>query len=90
MACRASRSCSAPITETWRERRDDIERQAERIDGALRSTAASPASSEPLTSALLAEAVSGIAATFEPAFGGFGRAPKFPAASTLELLLRRG
>ena len=78
------------ITDTWRERRDDIERQAERIDGALRSTAASPASSEPLTSALLAEAASGIAATFEPAFGGFGRAPKFPAASTLELLLRRG
>ena len=32
----------------------------------------------------------GIAATFEPAFGGFGRAPKFPAASTLEFLLRRG
>ena len=78
------------ITETWRERRDDIERQAERIDGALRTTAASQASGEPLTSALLAEAASGIAATFEPAFGGFGRAPKFPAASTLELLLRRG
>ena len=32
----------------------------------------------------------GIARTFEPSFGGFGRAPKFPAASTLELLLRRG
>ena len=29
------------VAETWRERRDDIERQAERIDGALRSTAAS-------------------------------------------------
>ena len=28
------------VAETWRERRDDIERQAERIDGALRSTAA--------------------------------------------------
>ena len=30
-----------------------------------------------------------IARTFEPAYGGFGRAPKFPPASTLELLLRR-
>ena len=48
------------------------------------------ASTEPLTSSLLSEAARGIAATFEPAFGGFGRAPKFPAASTLELLLRRG
>ena len=79
------------ISETWRERRDDIERQAERIDGALRSTARLGRRRRgPLTSALLAEAARGIAATFEPAFGGFGRAPKFPAASTLELLLRRG
>ena len=78
------------VHQTWRERRDDIERQAERIDSALRSTAGSGASTEPLTSALLVEAARGIAATFEPAFGGFGRAPKFPAASTLELLLRRG
>jgi uncharacterized protein len=78
------------VAETWRERRDDIERQAERIDGALRSTTGSEASTEPLTASLLSEAARGIAATYEPAFGGFGRAPKFPAASTLELLLRRG
>jgi uncharacterized protein len=78
------------VAETWRERRDDIERQAERIDGALRSTAGTGPSTEPLTSALLTDAKRAIAATFEPAFGGFGRAPKFPAASTLELLLRRG
>ena len=45
---------------------------------------------EPLTASLVSEAVRGIARTFEPAFGGFGRAPKFPAASTIELLLRRG
>ncbi|MGH3127980.1 MAG: thioredoxin domain-containing protein [Gaiellaceae bacterium] len=78
------------VSETWRERRDDIERQAERIDGALRSTASSGPSTGLLTSALLSEAAGGIAATFEPAFGGFGRAPKFPAASSLEFLLRRG
>ena len=77
------------VAETWRERRDDIERQAERIDGALRSTAGSGPSTEPLTSSLLSDAARTIAATFEPAFGGFGRAPKFPAASTLEFLLRR-
>jgi uncharacterized protein len=78
------------VAETWRLRRDDIEQQAARIDDALRSTAGAEPSTEPLTSALLDEAVRSIAATFEPAFGGFGRAPKFPAASTLELLLRRG
>ncbi len=31
------------VAETWRERRDDIERQAARIDGALRATAGSEA-----------------------------------------------
>jgi uncharacterized protein YyaL (SSP411 family) len=78
------------VAETWRERRDDIERQASRIDDALRSTAGSEPSTEPLTPSLISEAIRGIAATFEPSFGGFGRAPKFPAASTLEFLLRRG
>jgi uncharacterized protein YyaL (SSP411 family) len=33
--------------------------------------------------------VRGLAASFEPAFGGWGRAPKFPNAPVLELLLRR-
>ena len=78
------------VAQTWRERRGDVDRQASRIDEALRSVAKSPPSGEPLTASLLAEAARGIARTFEPAFGGFGRAPKFPAASTLEFLLRRG
>ena len=78
------------VSQTWRERRDDIERQASRIADALRSVAQTPPSAEPLTSSLLSEGARGIAGTFEPAFGGFGRAPKFPAASTLEFLLRRG
>jgi uncharacterized protein YyaL (SSP411 family) len=78
------------VSKAWRERRPDIEREAGRIDESLRQGAQFRASSEPLTSSLLGEAARGIAATFEPAYGGFGRAPKFPAASTLELLLRRG
>src|SRR5205814_8900698 len=38
----------------------------------------------------LGEAVRGLRAQFDPQWGGFGGAPKFPPASTLELLLRRG
>jgi uncharacterized protein YyaL (SSP411 family) len=78
------------VAKAWRERREDIEREAGRIDDSLRRGSHGRPSTEPLTSSLLSEAARGIAATFEPAFGGFGRAPKFPAASTLELLLRRG
>ena len=77
------------VARTWRERRDDVERQAGRIDDALRSTSNAPPSTEPLTESLLGDAARAVARTFEPVFGGFGRAPKFPAASTLELLLRR-
>jgi uncharacterized protein len=78
------------VAEAWREQRENVERQAGRIDESLRRGALQRPSSEPLTSSLLSEAARVIAATFEPAFGGFGRAPKFPAASTLEFLLRRG
>ena len=78
------------VAAAWRERRGDVEQQAGRIDEAVRrGTLASP-SRRPLTESLLAEAARGIARTFEPSHGGFGRAPKFPPASTLEFLLRRG
>jgi uncharacterized protein YyaL (SSP411 family) len=76
------------VAQAWRERRADIERQAGRIDTALRSRGAVP-SSEPLTEATLATAAQGIARAFDPVFGGFDRAPKFPPGSTLEFLLRR-
>jgi uncharacterized protein len=78
------------VSAAWRERRDDVTRQARRLVDELGRSARMQASTEPLTAAILAEAESTIAATYEPAHGGFGRAPKFPAASTLELLLRRG
>ncbi len=78
------------VARAWSERRVEIERQARQIDETLRRSAELRPSTEPLTESILGEAARGIASTFEPAFGGFGRAPKFPAASTLEFLLRRG
>ena len=78
------------VARAWSERRAEIERQAAQIDDTLRRSAELRPSTEPLTESILGEAARGIAGTFEPAFGGFGRAPKFPAASTLEFLLRRG
>jgi len=78
------------VARAWSERREDIERQAGQIDEALRRSSELRPSTEPLTESILAEGARAIARTFEPAFGGFGGAPKFPAASTLEFLLRRG
>ena len=47
------------VAQTWRERRGDVERQASRIDDALRSVAQAPPSAEPLTASLLADAARG-------------------------------
>ena len=76
------------IADAWRERRSDIERDAGAITEQLRRTA--EPSREPLTSSLLTDAVRGLRQQFDPEWGGFGPAPKFPPASVLEFLLRRG
>jgi hypothetical protein len=78
------------VTDAYRERPEDVAAQAEVLVGALRRSAETEPSREPLTEALLAEAESGLLAQLDPRWGGFGRAPKFPPASVLEFLLRRG
>jgi uncharacterized protein YyaL (SSP411 family) len=79
------------VSDLWRESRDDVERRTEVLVDALRKAAQSAPSAEPLTESLLFAAVRGLQELQDSEWGGFGsRAPKFPPASTLELLLRRG
>ena len=78
------------IAEAWRERRDDVARSAEQLVEAVRQSSSLRPSLEPLTDELLSNAARAAGAVFEPAFGGWGRAPKFPNAPMLEFLLRRG
>ena len=77
------------ITEAWRDRRDDVARSAQQLVAAVRQSAELRPSNDPLTDSVLAAAVRNLSATFEPSFGGWGRAPKFPNAPVLEFLLRR-
>ena len=78
------------IAEAWRERRDELEAQAARLVDALGGAARLTAGDAELSPALLDAAERHLARDYEPAFGGFGTAPKFPPSSALELLLRRG
>ena len=78
------------IAGAWRDRRDDLEVQAERLVGALGGAARLEPGEGPLSAELLDAAERGLARDYEPAFGGFGVAPKFPPSSAIELLLRRG
>jgi uncharacterized protein YyaL (SSP411 family) len=76
------------VSDAYRERREDVGRQAVALVDAVRRAAEVPPSNEPLTESLLREAVRGLRREFDPEWGGFGRAPKFPPASALEFLLR--
>ncbi|HET8894388.1 MAG TPA: thioredoxin domain-containing protein [Gaiellaceae bacterium] len=84
----AFRQVLAAIAEAYRERRDDVSAQAASLVEALR--AQPTPSREPLTADLLDRAIETLRGQFDAEWGGFGRAPKFPPASTIELLLRRG
>ena len=78
------------ISDAFDGRRGDLDRQADVLTEAIREASARPPSGEPLTESLLTGAVVALGRAFDPVNGGFGGAPKFPPASTLELLLRRG
>jgi len=78
------------VSGAYRERPEDVTAQAEALVGALRRSAETEPSLEPLTEALLGEAEGVLLSQLDPRWGGFGHAPKFPPASALEFLLRRG
>jgi uncharacterized protein YyaL (SSP411 family) len=78
------------VIEAWDERRDRVRQQGAQVLGALGGASRLPASDEPITDSVLAEAVEGVRRAYDPVNGGFGRAPKFPQASLIEFLLARG
>ncbi len=78
------------VADAYRERPEDVAAQAGALVDALRRSAETEPSREPLSEALLAEAERGLISQLDPRWGGFGHAPKFPPASVLEFLLRRG
>jgi len=86
----AFRQVLLAVAEAWRERRADVDRSAADLVEHLRRGAVLSSSREPLTAAVLDGAHRSLAAVFDAPEGGFGGAPKFPPASVLEFLLRRG
>jgi uncharacterized protein len=78
------------VAEAYRERRGDVARTAGELVEAIRRGSEARPSTDPLTESILGDAVRGLSRVFDPTWGGFGTAPKFPPASALELLMRRG
>ncbi|MBK6426885.1 MAG: thioredoxin domain-containing protein [Blastocatellia bacterium] len=76
------------ISEIYRTRRDDIDTQATAMVESLRASTRMPPREGDLTFGVLDEAFRATTRTFDPKDGGFGRAPKFPAAMLMDFLLR--
>ncbi|MEE8331908.1 MAG: DUF255 domain-containing protein [Acidimicrobiia bacterium] len=74
------------IADAWRQRRGDVEAQAQQLTQAIAANL--PASETLATSSELEAAYRSVEQSFDSEFGGFGGAPKFPQAPTLEFLMR--
>jgi uncharacterized protein YyaL (SSP411 family) len=77
------------ISEAWRERRSDLLQSATEI---VRQLSMQPTlgDSANLTAEDCERAVLTLRQEFDPTYGGFGRAPKFPPSMVIEALLRDG
>ena len=76
------------VADTWMQRRADVESQSARLTEALDPLSRLQPSKEVITDAVLVEAYQTLKRSFDPLYGGFGSAPKFPQSMTLDLLMR--
>ena len=77
------------VVDAWQQRRQQVEEQSEKLRGFIAEHTAFDLSPSTLTLTTLREAGEAIQANFDPIHGGFGAAPKFPQAMSLDFLLRR-
>jgi hypothetical protein len=80
------------VAVAWSDKRDDLLGQAERLSEFIQANSepAGDGGDAELGPDTLRTAYQQLASIHDPVHGGFGRAPKFPQASFLELLLRAG
>jgi hypothetical protein len=78
------------VAEAWANRRDEILAQGTRMVEALSASRQLEPSVEPIRDEEVRTALVSLWNGYDRANAGFGRAPKFPPHSVLELLLARG
>ncbi|MDP3584002.1 MAG: thioredoxin domain-containing protein [Thiobacillus sp.] len=77
------------IARAWHERRGEVLAQNEAVRTALAQQQPTPDPQPALNAEPLAAAVRDLAEGFDPVWGGFSRAPKFPRPGELFFLLRQ-
>jgi uncharacterized protein len=78
------------VAEAWRTKSEEIRADSAAFGQRLSGAAQLRPADGPVDGSVLDEAVAALQDQFDSVNGGWGGAPKFPAASTIELLLRRG
>ncbi|MEE9208022.1 MAG: thioredoxin domain-containing protein [Gemmatimonadota bacterium] len=76
------------IQSVWQQRRAEIVQSAQHTTRVLRDLSQVPPTGEP-TAEDLQEAHDRLCSSYDPRFGGFGPAPKFPSPHTLMFVLRQ-
>src|SRR3954452_3019197 len=76
------------IDEVWRTRRSDLDEQADELTESISRSAQLPTRDDIAGIDALSGAYTALASQFDPEWGGFGGAPKFPQTMSLEVLLR--
>ncbi len=76
------------VAAAYREKKDLIRKDAERVMEELRRGGLSSIAGGELNSKILDKAVASLVAYYDPEHGGFGDAPKFPSSMALSFLLR--
>ena len=77
------------VSEAWRNEREQLRAQADRITDALARASARRSPGDLPDAAAVEQATQAVLGQLDRRYGGFGRAPKFPSSMVLELLLRR-
>ncbi|MFT5992533.1 MAG: hypothetical protein ACI82G_001531, partial [Bradymonadia bacterium] len=76
------------LHESWTERRDELEESAEELMDIIRRHGTPTAAPAVASDGVLNDARTDLSKQFDLRNGGFGTAPKFPNAATLQLLAR--
>ena len=88
------RQVLAAAANAYEHRRDEVARAGAQLKDILTRGATEPQAGSgqdgPPDSRLFGHAVSAVGRSFDPAYGGFGGAPKFPQPVFLDFLLRTG
>ena len=77
------------VASAFRERREEVEENAQQIRELLRRATTTLPKPDELTPEILVEASEQLARSFDARNGGFGGAPKFPQPAAVEFLLRQ-